>query len=69
MFKHLKIQHVFEGTSKTIQNELLDVVLAVCQKKTEAKISTKDFVSLLRDETTGCLCKMALILRYKMKVE
>lgn len=63
---HLQNSTVFKGTSKTIQNELLDTILSVCRKNVVTEISTIDFISLQADETTDSSCKtqMALILRY-----
>lgn len=66
---HLENSTVFKGTSKTIQNELLDAILSVCRNNIMHEIGTADFLSIQADETTDNSCKtqMSLILRYQME--
>lgn len=67
--EHLESSNVFKGTSKIIQNELLDAILSICRKHIKAEIGDVDFVSLQADETTDNSCKtqLSLILRYQIE--
>lgn len=40
------------GTSKTIQNELLDCILNVARSQILNEINNSDFLSIIVDETT-----------------
>lgn len=66
---HLENSTVFKGTSKTIQNDILDAMLGVCQKYITKEISSVGFVSLQADGTTDVSCKTQLdiILRYEIE--
>lgn len=57
---------VFCGTSKTIQNELIDSVAFVVNKKIEDEISNSLFFSWQVDETTDISChsQLSVIFRY-----
>ena len=50
--EHFEKSSVFKGTSKTIQNELLDCMLQVCQDRIKKEISTAKFISVIVDETS-----------------
>lgn len=49
---HLKKATAFKGTSKTIQNELLQIMLELCQEELSKEIKNADFVSVIADETS-----------------
>ena len=68
---HLKTATVFKGTSKTIQNELLDCMYEVYLDKVKAEINAANFVSIQADETTdvACKCQLVIILRYLVNGE
>ncbi|XP_062268110.1 zinc finger MYM-type protein 1-like [Platichthys flesus] len=57
---------VFKGTSKTVQNELLDCMLAVVREKIISEIQSSDFLSIQADETTdiSTQTQLVLVLRY-----
>lgn len=63
---HLESATVFKGTSKNIQNELLDCMLAVCHDHIKQEIKTASFVSLIADETTdvSALFQLVIVFRY-----
>ena len=64
--KHFEISSVFKGTSKTVQNELLDCMLQICQDQIKMEISKAKFISVIADETTdvSSIFQMAIIFRY-----
>ena len=50
--QHLEAATVFRGTSKAIQNELLDTMLKTMQCKIQNEIKEVDFVAVIADDTT-----------------
>lgn len=64
--EHLESATVFCGTSKTIQNEILDCMLAVCREQISYQIEKSVFLAIQCDETTDISnqCQMVLIFRY-----
>ncbi len=68
---HLATATVFKGTSKTVQNELLDSMYAVYLDHVKEEIRNAEFVSIQSDETTdvACKCQMVTILRYLVNGE
>ncbi|GBM24686.1 hypothetical protein AVEN_46186-1 [Araneus ventricosus] len=63
---HLTSATVFKGTSKEIQNDLLDCMLTVCQNHIKNEISKTSFVSVIADETTdvSSISQLVLVFRY-----
>ena len=68
---HLAKASVFKGTSKTVQNELLDCMHDVYLDYIKEEIGNADFVSIQADETTdvACKCQLVTILRYVVNGE
>ena len=66
--KHMDSNAAFKGTSKTIQNEILDSIMFVCQDHIRNEISKSDFLAIMTDETTDMQDKsqMVIVLRYKI---
>ncbi|XP_039648866.1 zinc finger MYM-type protein 1-like [Perca fluviatilis] len=64
--EHLDRATVFKGTSKTIQNELLDCMLSVTREQIIKEVQTSDFLSIQADETTDIATQpqLLLVLRY-----
>ncbi|KAK5885972.1 hypothetical protein CesoFtcFv8_017055 [Champsocephalus esox] len=64
--EHLQTATVFKGTSKTIQNELLDCMLSVLRECILEEIRSADFVSIQVDETMdiSTQCQLVLVIRY-----
>ncbi len=64
--EHLKNATVFKGTSKTMQNELLDCMLSVVREHIIQEARSSDFLSIQADETTDIAtqCQLVLVLRY-----
>ena len=63
---HLETSTVFRGTSKRIQNEILDCLLHVYREHVISEIKTASFVAVMADETTDvaqCL-QLVIVLRY-----
>ena len=63
---HIKHSTVFKGTSKTIQNELLESMLIISREKIKEEVKNTDFVAVMIDETTDNYDKtqMVIVLRY-----
>ncbi|XP_025199012.1 uncharacterized protein LOC112597256 [Melanaphis sacchari] len=63
---HLENATVFKGTSKTIQNEILKCMLAVCQKEISLEIKKADYFAITADETTdiSAVFQMVIVYRY-----
>lgn len=57
---------VFSGTSKTIQNDLIDSINFILNKKIDDEISKASFISWQVDESTDISCKsqLSVIFRY-----
>lgn len=66
---HLESSTVFKGTSKTIQNELLQIMLEVCQDKITEEIKDVKFLAIIADETSDVsnIFQMAIVYRYIVK--
>ena len=50
--KHLETATVVKGTSKTVQNELLDIMLDTCKDIIKREIKESDFLAVISDDTT-----------------
>ena len=66
--EHMESNQVFKGTSKTIQNELLDCMLEVCHETIMQEMKNADFIALMADETTDISdqSQLALVFRYEI---
>lgn len=67
--EHLKNATVFKGTSKIIQNEILDCMLEVYREEILCEINKAPFLAVIADETTDVSSKfqMMIVLRYVTK--
>lgn len=63
---HLANATVFKGTSKTVQNELLDCMLSVLRDRILEEVKQSDYIAIQADETTDICtqCQLVLVLRY-----
>ncbi|GBN64949.1 hypothetical protein AVEN_135904-1 [Araneus ventricosus] len=63
---HLTSATAFKGTSKEIQNDLLDCILPGCQNHIKNEISKASFVSVIADETTdvSSISQLVVVFRY-----
>ncbi|KAG1924938.1 zinc finger MYM-type protein [Pimephales promelas] len=63
---HLENATVFKGTSKTVQNELLDCMLSVLRDRILEEVKHSDYIAIQADETTDICthCQLVLVLRY-----
>lgn len=59
---------VFLGISKTIQNELLDSIYAVCLEIIRDELTQTQFIAIEADETTDCatLSQLIFVVRYEL---
>ncbi|XP_049441605.1 uncharacterized protein LOC125894323 [Epinephelus fuscoguttatus] len=66
LHEHLESATVFKGTSKTVQNELLDCMLSVLREYIIEEIRSADFVSIQGDETKdiSTYCQLVLVICY-----
>lgn len=64
--EHLERATVFKGTSNTIQNEILQAILDVCQDEISKEIKNADFLAVMADETTDVsnATQLVVIFRY-----
>ncbi len=60
--EHLKIATVFKGTSKTVQNELLDSMLSVVKDYILEEVTAADFIAIQADEMTDDSTRCQLVL-------
>lgn len=67
--QHLEKSSVFKGTSKTIQNEILQTMFNVCQEEISKEIKEADYLSIIADETSDVsnIFQMAIVFRYIAK--
>lgn len=63
---HFENSVVFKGTSKIIQNELLNCMLAVAQDRIKKEILKAEYVAVIADETTDVAnqYQMTVVFRY-----
>lgn len=50
--RHIENSSVFKGLSKSIQNDLLECCLEVCQQRIKIEIKQAEYISVMADETT-----------------
>ncbi|KAL4122333.1 hypothetical protein QTP88_014683 [Uroleucon formosanum] len=64
--EHLLSSAIFKGTSKMIQNDLIECVTSVLNSKIFNEIQRVNYVSIQADETTDVSCRsqMSIIFRY-----
>lgn len=64
--EHIENATVFKGTSKTVQNELLDCMLSVVREHIITEAQSSDFIAIQADETMdiSTQCQLVLVLRY-----
>ncbi|KAM4628575.1 zinc finger MYM-type protein 1-like [Polymixia lowei] len=60
--EHLRTATAFKGTSKTVQNELLNCMLSVLRESIIEEIRNADFVSIQADETIDISTQRQLVL-------
>ena len=63
---HLENATVFKGTSKTVQNELLDCMLSVLRDCILEEVKQADYITIQSDETTDVCthCHFVFVIRY-----
>ncbi|XP_026819259.1 uncharacterized protein LOC113557921 [Rhopalosiphum maidis] len=63
---HIENSSVFKGLSKSIQNDLLECCLAVCQQRIKNEIKQTEYISVMADETTDVSAQfqLSIIFRY-----
>ena len=64
--EHLKNATVFKGTSKTVQNELLECMLAVARERIVEEVKSACYLAIQADETMDVSTQkqLVLVLRY-----
>uniref|UniRef100_A0A673AEA0 TTF-type domain-containing protein n=1 Tax=Sphaeramia orbicularis TaxID=375764 RepID=A0A673AEA0_9TELE len=63
--EHLQIVTVFNGTSKTVQNELLDCMLSVAREQIVDEIRSTDFISIIVEASDiPAQCQFVIVIRY-----
>ena len=63
---HLASSSIFQGTSATIQNDIIKAIYDVVIDVIKAEINSAEFVAIMLDETSDVMCKSQLstVLRY-----
>lgn len=63
---HFLSSSIFKGTSKIIQNDLIESVTTILNSKIFKEIQTANYISIQADETTDVSCRsqMSIIFRY-----
>ena len=66
--EHMNPNAAFKGTSKTIQNKMLESILFVSKQQIKNEILKTDFLALMTDKTTDTQDKsqMVIVLRYEV---
>src|SRR6201990_1711383 len=64
---HLNSSITFKGTSKSIQNELLESMLVLCKNKIKEEVKQAEYLAVMCDETTDIhdRTQMVIVLRYE----
>ena len=65
---HLENATVFKGTSKMIQNEILECILEVCREEISKEIKDSPFLSIIADETGDVNNKYQMVIVYRYLV-
>ena len=63
---HLERATVFKDTSKTIQNEILQIMMDVSQEEIEKEIKETDFLSVILDETSDVSNQFQMVIVLKI---
>ena len=65
---HITSATVFKGTSKTVQEDILDSILYICRQKISEEIKNAEFLSVMIDDTTDIFDKsqMVIVFRYEI---
>ncbi|XP_008179777.1 zinc finger MYM-type protein 1-like [Acyrthosiphon pisum] len=68
---HFLSSSIFKGTSKIIQNDLIDRVTTILNSNIFKEIQTANYISIQADETTDVSCRsqMSIIFRYVIEEE
>ena len=66
---HIHSAKVFKGTSKSIQNELLESMLHICKNKIKEEVKMAEYLAVMCDETTDIYdeTQMVIVLRYELQ--
>ena len=66
---HFRTAKAFKGTSRIIQDELLDSILVICKNYIKKEIEESDYLAVMCDETTDIsnTSQMAIVFRYVVK--
>lgn len=64
--EHFLSSSIFKGTSKILQNDLIESVTTILNSKIYKEIQTANYISIQADETTDVSCRsqMSIIFRY-----
>ena len=66
---HINSSKVFKGTSKTIQNELLEAILKISRDKIMQEVKDTEYIAVMIDETTDNYDKiqMVIVVRHELQ--
>ena len=67
--EHMSSNAAFKGTSKTIQNDILDSILCICQNYIKSEILKSDFMACMTDETTDIQDKSQMVVVFRYEVD
>jgi hypothetical protein len=66
--EHIESSSVVKGTSKTVQNELLECMLEVCREKIKEELNETKFVALMADETSDVSEHLQMVTVYRYEI-
>ena len=67
--EHMSSSSAFKGTSKTIQNDILDSIMFVCQDHIKSEILKSDFLAIMSDETTDMQDKTQMVVVFRYEID
>ena len=65
--KHMDSNAAFKGTSKTIQNEILNSIMFICQDHIKNENLKFYFLTIITDKATDMQDKSPMVIDYVMK--
>ena len=62
---HFETATLFKGTSKTIQNEILESILENCKQQIKAEKSKSNYLAVMCDETTDVFDRSQIVIVFR----
>ena len=62
---HLESNSLFNGISKTVQNEILNSMFEVCREEIQNEIKSSEFLAVMTDETSDISEKSQVVITFR----